>query len=249
MSPRAGIRLALLAAGERAVVTGPSALYLHGFDLSQANGLGPLGGYDIYLSVPSNRHREVERVVILRDKQLPDKTWIDGMPVALRTAAVIDALRVLPIGEARAVMFRALQARWLDADCLHSATQRLYRRRGNAQLTMLLKDARSGAHAESEALMVRILRKAGLRDFEVNFRVGLEDGKIAYIDIAFIKEMLAIELDGRAWHTQAERFQHDRTRQVALMDIGWTVMRLTWEDINERPTKVIHSILRQLGRQ
>jgi very-short-patch-repair endonuclease len=39
---------------------------------------------------------------------------------------------------------------------------------------------------------------------------------------------VAVEIDGFAFHHAPDRFQRDRTRQNALVGLGWTVLRFTW---------------------
>ncbi|MDQ3153549.1 MAG: endonuclease domain-containing protein [Actinomycetota bacterium] len=60
--------------------------------------------------------------------------------------------------------------------------------------------------------------------------------------------MLAIEVDGWAWHSGADRFQRDRTRQNQLHLAGWTVLRFTWHDVAHRPDHCVDVILAALAR-
>lgn len=62
-----------------------------------------------------------------------------------------------------------------------------------------------------------------------------------WIDVAFLTRRLAIEVDGWAWHSDVDRFAHDR-RQNALVLTGWTVLRFTWHDLTSRPQTVIAQI-------
>ena len=47
------------------------------------------------------------------------------------------------------------------------------------------------------------------------------------LDLAFPDVLLAIEIDGWAWHTDPDRFRDDRRRQNALVTAGWMVLRFT----------------------
>lgn len=49
-----------------------------------------------------------------------------------------------------------------------------------------------------------------------------------------LDRLLAIEVDGWAWHSDVDRFAHDRRRRNALMLAGWTVSRFTWQDLTAR---------------
>lgn len=58
-------------------------------------------------------------------------------------------------------------------------------------------------------------------------------GRKFRIDIAFVEEALAIELDGWQWHAKyLEDFKRDRRRQNLLVIHGWRVLRFTAEDIH-----------------
>lgn len=66
--------------------------------------------------------------------------------------------------------------------------------------------------------------------------------------------MVAVEVDGWAWHSDPARFGRDRHRQNELVLGGWKVLRFTWHDLTHRPTKVIADIRaalddRHLGRK
>jgi very-short-patch-repair endonuclease len=43
------------------------------------------------------------------------------------------------------------------------------------------------------------------------------------------------------------RFRRDRQRQNTLILDGWTVLRFTWQDLIQRPAKVIADIRTALG--
>jgi very-short-patch-repair endonuclease len=61
-------------------------------------------------------------------------------------------------------------------------------------------------------------------------------------DLALPAARIAIEVDGWAWHSDVERFRHDRRRQNALVLARWTVLRFTWDDLTRRPDTAISQI-------
>jgi very-short-patch-repair endonuclease len=65
---------------------------------------------------------------------------------------------------------------------------------------------------------------------------------VGVLDFAFVAQRIAIEIDGRAWHSTGERFQSDRSRQNRLVLMGWTVLRFTWDDLVRRPDAVIEQV-------
>jgi very-short-patch-repair endonuclease len=99
-------------------------------------------------------------------------------------------------------------------------------RAGNSERLSLLIDSRNEPWSAAERLSHRLLRAAGIKDWQTNMPVWL-DGQIFYIDIAFKQRKLAIEIDGRLHETDEDLFESDRWRQNALVANGWRVLRFT----------------------
>ena len=53
---------------------------------------------------------------------------------------------------------------------------------------------------------------------------------------------MAIEVDGWAWHVDADRFRNDRRKQNALVRARWDPLRFTWHDLDGRPESVFAEI-------
>lgn len=161
--------------------------------------------------------------------------------VAVTHDAIIDMLRFLPVIDARSVAFTAVQTRVIRLRDLAIAAERLDGLAGMRQLEEIQKDLADGAHSYGERELLVLLRRAGLRGWEANARVSLPGGYVI-VDVVFRHWRLAIEVDGRAFHTDRRSFQRDRARQNRLMNAGWTVLRYTWEDVTQRPERVIAEI-------
>lgn len=108
---------------------------------------------------------------------------------------------------------------------------------------------RLGARSAAERLLIEEVRAAGLTGWAANYPVRVGSLGIAVADLAFPRLKLAIEVDGRAWHTSAERFQLDRTRQNRLVNAGWLVLRFTWDDLANRPRYVIATLRATLAQR
>lgn len=80
----------------------------------------------------------------------------------------------------------------------------------------MLRQAADGACSQAERVLHRLLRGAKLDGWVVNHLVMLS-GVEYWIDVAFLTRRLAIEVDGWAWHSDVDRFAHDRRRQNALV--------------------------------
>ena len=142
---------------------------------------------------------------------------------------------------------RALLRRAATLDGMHAALLASPHRPGNALRRELLLDSRDEPWSGAERLAHRELRAAGICGWRSNLRVVVE-GRIYFIDIAFERERLAIEIDGRVIHSDPAVFESDRARQNWLVLDGWRVLRITWRMLNERPDEVIRMVLDALAQ-
>jgi very-short-patch-repair endonuclease len=74
---------------------------------------------------------------------------------------------------------------------------------------------------------------------------GAERG-LYYIDIAFERLKLAIEIDGRIHATDLRVFESDRWRQNALVHAHWRVLRFTYRMLEEHPDVFLASVRNEL---
>jgi very-short-patch-repair endonuclease len=163
-----------------------------------------------------------------------------GLPVVTRPIAVLEHAATLRPGQAAAVLDRALQRGWLSRAQLADRLARPYR--GNAVLRTVARGLLVGAEAESERVLHRLLRRHNIGGWVPNYRVIVAGSIRARVDVAFVEQRIAIEVDGYAYHSRSGAFQHDRSRQNLLTLLGWTVLRFTWADLTERPDYVIRTI-------
>jgi very-short-patch-repair endonuclease len=136
------------------------------------------------------------------------------------------------------VIDQALRTRSTTLALLHRAMDLTTARVGNQIRRQLLLDSREEPWSEAERLFHRLLREAGITGWKANQPVVL-NGSTCYVDVIFRKLKLAIEIDGRLFHTGAEVFETDRSRQNLLILDGWCVLRFTWTMIKEQPETVL----------
>jgi very-short-patch-repair endonuclease len=169
-----------------------------------------------------------------------------GMPVTSREISLLDHLGTLPAHEGARLFDRALQRRWLTpVDVLRRLDTPRW---GNGTLRVLAAVLGDGAASEFERRVHRLLRAGRIEGWVPNLPIVVGGRLIAVVDIGFEEHRLAIELDGQAFHVDAEAFQNDRSRQNTLISLGWRVLRFTWSDVVHRPDYVLAAITRQLAR-
>ena len=146
-----------------------------------------------------------------------------GLPVTTRIDSLLDHLTTLRFGEAATLADWALQRRWLTPVDVSRRLEEYSGRPGVAILRRIAAQLGDGAAAESERTLHRLLRRAEVNGWVPNYRLPVA-GRIYVVDVAFPAARLAVEIDGLAYHSDAERFQGDRHRQNDLVGAGWTVL-------------------------
>ena len=168
-------------------------------------------------------------------------TELRGLLVTTRTETLLDCLGWLPLPDARVLADRAKQQDWLHEFDIRSRLENQPGRWGNRQLHGLLSGLGDGAHSEAERRLHRLLARYGISGWQSNFDVVI-GGRRYSIDVAFPAQRVAVEVDGYRYHSSADAFQSDRTRQNRLSGAGWRVLRFTWSDLADRPEYVIGAI-------
>lgn len=229
LTPEARIRAAFLWAGDRSTICGPAAAYRHGM-LRDAPDI-------VDVTVPSTvgpRHRPGIR--LRRSDLAPeDRIGLDGLWLTEKPLTALET--ALALSDGSAFLDRALQ-RHVRFPAMYRAYCRRLGRHGSRAAAALLVAAADRADSAAERLLVAILRDAGVTGWVLGHRFG-----IWRIDLAFPAVRVAIEVDGWAWHVDAERFANDRRKQNALVGAGWMPLRFTWHDLANRPDQVLASII------
>ncbi len=117
------------------------------------------------------------------------------------------------------------------------------RHRGRAGASRLEAAVQGGPPARTrssaEEAFLRLIRRAKVKAPLVNTIVARQE-----LDFYWPDERLAVEVDGRAYHSSPRAFKRDRRRDGALVEVGIRVLRITWDDIVGRP----EALLVRLGR-
>jgi hypothetical protein len=107
-----------------------------------------------------------------------------------------------------------------------------------------LVDGRAESPSESVARLVCV--DAGIGPEALQWRVYDGAEFVARLDIAWPEKKVALEVDSRH-HDEPAALYRDRERQNRLMNLGWTVLRVTWYDLTTNPVRVLVSLFRALG--
>jgi very-short-patch-repair endonuclease len=173
-----------------------------------------------------------------------------GIPVTIVPRTLLDLTTVVPRSCA-ARAFREGQVRGLvTVDGLAALLDRHPKRRGNATLRAILADAGYGTgitRSELEAVFTRFLRRHQLPPprRNVHTQVG---GMDIEADCVWPESRLIVELDSRTFHGTASAFEADRARDRALAAHGWTVIRVTWRQLQRDELQLARDLRALLRR-
>jgi very-short-patch-repair endonuclease len=190
----------------------------------------------VEVTVPRDSHGRCHPGCRVRRRNLRDADIVEhnGLQVTALPLTVIEA--AVRRGGGLKLMDAALQ-RHVELRPLWAAHLRNKGRYGSPAARRLLQAADDGARSAAERLMVQLLKSAGITGWKANYPVA------GYkVDFAFVGPKVAIEVDGLAFHSDADDFHKDRIRQNAIALAGWQVLRFTWIDLTEYPDRVIATI-------
>ncbi|MDN5760104.1 MAG: type IV toxin-antitoxin system AbiEi family antitoxin domain-containing protein [Tomitella sp.] len=222
------VRAAWLWAGEQALVTGPAAAYWHTM-LDRAP-------EHIELTVPKRLHLRPQPGVVLRRRDLSPVEWVVTRHVAVATEALAALETAVALPDGSVFLDRALQ-RHVRFPTLYRAYCRNLGRHGYSTAGRLIAAAADRADSAAERLLVRLLREAGIGGWVLGHPFGPYR-----IDLAFPAARVAVEVDGWAWHVDAERFRADRRKGNAITRGGWDLLRFTWHDLDGAPARTVAEI-------
>ena len=228
-------RAVALVLPETAIVTDRTAAWLHGVDaLRPGDHLVP-PPVEVFQQPGRTRVRSAatsggERTLLRHDVEV-----LHGVRVTTPLRTALDLGRLTRRDHAFAALDALLRLGRFGQDELLRDVERFRGQRGVVQLRELapLADARAESPGES-VLRLRWLDSTLPRpELQVEVR---ERGVLrARLDLAVPELRLAVEYDGRDWHTSPAQRVHDRQRRDWLGAHGWTVVVLGRSEVFEQP--------------
>jgi very-short-patch-repair endonuclease len=191
--------------------------------------LVPAGG-PIHLTVEHTRSGRGTRGVALHRSRELDETIrrVDGLPVSCVERAVVDtwgAPAGLSRADVRAAAIAGVRRRLCLPRQLYAELERRPCLRGRAALLQLVAMLADGCQSELEIWgCLQVLRAPGMPAFVQQRRVCV-GGETFVLDAAYDDVLLAVEMDGAAWHGSREQREKDIRRDALLATIGWQTLR------------------------
>lgn len=161
-----------------------------------------------------------------------DLTTVRGIPATTVARTIADLSAAQDIEVIAQWIDAAMRENGLDLLELRSCVARLTGPgRGQFELLRAVLAQRLPGYdpgdSDLEIRALRALTDAGLPAPTQQHAVELPAGRRAYIDLAYVDDLIAIELDGWDFHGRRSAFDRDRARANELTLLGWRVYRFT----------------------
>lgn len=238
---------AVFACGPSAALSHKSAAVLHGLMRSdQAK---------VDVTIPGRSPRKHAGITVHRSTTLAprDITVVNGIQVTTIARTLLDLAQVVRERPLERACDQAEVLELLDLRALNDQIDRNNSRPAARRLKRVLEEHYVGATptwSELEERFLSLCRKARIPQPEVNVWIDPGDGDPSAIRADFVwrDQRLIIETDGHGTHSTRQAFEHDRLRDQRLTVAGWTVIRVTWRQLTQRPDELADRILRLLSR-
>jgi very-short-patch-repair endonuclease len=238
LAPRALEAAALLACGERAVISHRSAAYLWSLIPARPDEV------DVTIVGSNRRRRKGIRLHFAARLDAQDLRAIDNLRVTAPARTIIDFAAEAEDDELEAAISEARALKRITHGELERALERAGPRKGVGRVRALLRAECDTGYTRSRAerLMRRLLRAAGLRQPLTNRPL------LGYnVDFLWPEQRLVVEVDGYQFHGHRDAFERDRKKDQVLTAAGYTVIRITWRQLTEEPIRVIAAIASALS--
>lgn len=230
LDPLTRASAALLAVGDDAVLSGPTAAVLHGCTAIEPRSV------DVVVPVECSARSAPGLVVHHVRRFADDVEEIGGLRVLALDRVVSDLLcsaraqdglaladEVLRLAEADAVSMRSRIAGQID---------RRLDPRGTVRGALLLDLASPRSASPAESWFRWRLIESGFPVPEVNWPLIGVDGKLVYkLDLAWPHLRIAVEYDG--YESHVGRASEDLARELDLHQRGWIIIRASKEDLRD----------------
>jgi predicted transcriptional regulator of viral defense system len=175
--------------------------------------------------------------------------FVDGLPCTSLERTVVDCCLMFTIRQAVILVDHASRM-GADLSQLRSRCSALAGRNGVVALRKALELADPRSESAGESLTRELLHRLKIQPPALQYVVHTPFGEHR-LDFAWPESMVALEFDGKAkyfdYRPTGEVIFAERRREKALMEQGWTFIRVEWKDLfNE--TEFKYRVLQALNR-
>jgi very-short-patch-repair endonuclease len=166
----------------------------------------------------------------------------EGIPVTTPARTLLDLADVLDRRSLERAVHEAEVQRLVTHDRLREQIARSPGRRATTVLAAILAEGPAPTRSELEDRALELFKQADLPRPRTNVQVlGIE------VDFLFPAARLIVEVDGDRYHGTAFARRTDAAKQARLEAAGYRVLRLTWEQVTQRPQQTVARLRRALA--
>jgi very-short-patch-repair endonuclease len=181
-----------------------------------------------HVLVPAHRHLTAQPQLRLhRVQRVPPLVKLGEVVTVDRPDAIVQGWECLDGTSRRGPLLSAVRKRQVTVDQLRSVLSRRSRVTDRTALCVLIDALADGCESELELWgYLHVFDVRGLRHARRQLVLSVR-GERFRLDLAYEDEMLAVELDGRAYHSAPDQWERDIRRDAVLATIGWQTLRFS----------------------
>lgn len=167
------------------------------------------------------------QLVVHRTKRPMRTSYANGIPVVELETSLVNSWPLLTGADQRAPLILAARRRLISPSRLGAVVDKSWWIEQRPQLVALCRAVIAGCESELELWGYQHVFSAPGLDDGVWQREVRAAGRRYRLDYAFEAERLAVELDGRAYHSSRQHWERDIARDLELAKVGWQTIRLS----------------------
>jgi Protein of unknown function (DUF559) len=202
-----------------------------------------------------HRRRHYRDVIWHESRRLDssDLTEIDGIPVTRPLRTLLDLGVVLDVHRLEELLDDGLNRGWFSVPAVWRRWEQLggVLRPGGRVVRALLDRKAAGERPVGSILETRfrqLLRRGGLPKPVSQYEVYDGDEFVARVDFAYPELGIVIEVDGEERHVGRSPRKRDAARDRRLTALGFSPLRVYWDDVHKNPEQVVRDILAVIRR-
>lgn len=162
-----------------------------------------------------------------------DVTTVDNLRVTTLERTVVDCCLTLSYRQALILTDHALRL-GASKELLQQMATKRQRHRGVRNLRKVLAHADARSESPGETLTRDLLRELNIEAPQLQVWIDTRRGRYR-VDFAWPEKRVVLEFDGRGkyfdYRPTDEAVLLERKRESALVEAGWTVLRIEWKDL------------------
>lgn len=169
-----------------------------------------------------------------------------GIPVTSPARTLHDIAPDLGTREFARAFDRALKGTSMTRHAAAQTAARLAGRPGAPRLAAAVRaelpEATGDARSQNEQALLKLIRAARLPEPELNAKIGRYT-----VDALWPELKLIVEVDSFPYHGTRWSFESDRARDLELEAAGYTIIRITADQLHDQPLMILARIAQRIG--